>query len=144
MYQRILIATDGSEITAKAAEQAVALAQKLGAQMFAVTVTEPYPYSPLAETQPISPQEHLDTELRVANTRLLDVQRLAQAAGVHCEGSSVEGNLPWQAIVDHAQRVKADLIVMASHGRRGVSALILGSETQKVLTHSKIPVLVVR
>jgi len=144
MYSRILVTTDGSEITAKAVEQAVALAQKLGSQLFALTITEPYPYSPLAETQPISPQEHLDAELRVANARLLAVQHAAQAAGLRCEGSSVEGAMPWKGIIDHAEHVKADLIVMASHGRRGVSALLLGSETQKVLTHSKTPVLVVR
>ena len=144
MYSRILVTTDGSDITTKAVEQAVALAQKLGSQLYALTVTEPYPYSPLAETQPISPQEHLDAELRVANARLLAVQHTAQAAGLRCEGSSVEGTMPWKAIVDHAQHVQADLIVMASHGRRGVSALLLGSETQKVLTHSKTPVLVVR
>ncbi|WP_374436059.1 universal stress protein [Inhella sp.] len=144
MYARILVTTDGSDITATAVAQAVELAQKLGSQLYALTVTEPYPYSPLAETQPISPQEHLDAELRVANARLLAVQNAASAAGVRCEASSVEGNQPWRAIVDHAERIKADLLVMASHGRRGVSALLLGSETQKVLTHSKIPVLVVR
>jgi len=144
MYARILVTTDGSDITATAVAQAVELAQKLGSQLYALTVTEPYPYSPLAETQPISPQEHLDAELRVANSRLLAVQNAAGAAGVRCEASSVEGTQPWRAIVDHAERIKADLVVMASHGRRGVSALLLGSETQKVLTHSKIPVLVVR
>ncbi|MFO1249778.1 MAG: universal stress protein [Inhella sp.] len=144
MYARILVTTDGSDITATAVAQAVELAQKLGSQLYALTVTEPYPYSPLAETQPISPQEHLDAELRVANARLLAVQNAASAAGVRCEASSVEGNQPWRAIVDHAERITADLLVMASHGRRGVSALLLGSETQKVLTHSKIPVLVVR
>jgi len=144
MYARILVTTDGSDITATAVAQAVELAQKLGSQLYALTVTEPYPYSPLAETQPISPQEHLDAELRVANSRLLAVQNAANAAGVRCEASSVEGTQPWRAIVDHAERIKADLVVMASHGRRGVSALLLGSETQKVLTHSKIPVLVVR
>lgn len=144
MYARILVTTDGSDITATAVEQAVQLAQRLGSQLYALTVTEPYPYSPLAETQPISPQEHLDAELRVANERLLEIQRVAMAAGVRCESSSVEGTQPWRSIVDHAERIQANLIVMASHGRRGVSALLLGSETQKVLTHSKIPILVVR
>lgn len=144
MYSRILVSTDGSAISEHAIAQAVQLARRLGARLFALTVTEPYPYSPLAETLPISPQEHLDRELRVANARLLAVQQAAQAAGLECEGSAVEGEHPWQAIVEHAQRIEAELIVMASHGRRGVSALLLGSETQKVLTHTKIPVLVVR
>ena len=68
----------------------------------------------------------------------------AAAAGVGCKGFTVEGLHPWEAILDHAKTQNCDLIVMASHGRRGMSALLLGSETQKVLTHSSLPVLVVR
>ena len=66
------------------------------------------------------------------------------AAGVECQAHTVEALHPWEAIIDHAKLMECDLLVMASHGRRGVSALLLGSETQKVLTHSKLPVLVVR
>ena len=68
----------------------------------------------------------------------------AKAAGVNCSGHTVEALHPWEAIIDHGKQTQSDLIVMASHGRRGVSALLLGSETQKVLTHSTVPVLVVR
>lgn len=144
MYQRILVSTDGSELSAKAVSTAVALAKRLGARLLAVTVTEPYPYSALAESQPILPQEFLDAEMRLAEARLKAVSSAASEAGLGCEGASVENAQPWRAIVEHATQVEADLIVMASHGRRGISALLLGSETQKVLTHSSVPVLVVR
>ena len=72
------------------------------------------------------------------------VVEACKAAGVACQAHTVEALHPWEAIIDHAKRNECDLLVMASHGRRGVSALLLGSETQKVLTHSKVPVLVVR
>lgn len=144
MYSRILVPTDGSELSAKAVQSAVALAQRLGAQILALTVTDPYPYSPLAEAAPIEPQGYLDAVQRLAAQRLHAVAAVASAAGVACETASLEAAQPWRGIVDHAEGVKADLIVMASHGRKGVSALLLGSETQKVLTHSTVPVLVVR
>ncbi|MET0352224.1 MAG: universal stress protein, partial [Rhizobacter sp.] len=73
-----------------------------------------------------------------------DVASLAEAQGVVCETHTIEALHPWEAIIEHAEQKACDLIVMASHGRRGVTALLLGSETQKVLTHTKIPVLVVR
>jgi nucleotide-binding universal stress UspA family protein len=144
MYTHILVPTDGSELSAKATQTAVDLAKRLGARISAVTVVEPYPYSPLAEAQPVAPQEYLDAAMRLAEQRLKAVRECAGASGVPCEGVSVEGAQPWQIICDEATRVKADLVVMASHGRRGISALLLGSETQKVLTHSTVPVLVVR
>jgi nucleotide-binding universal stress UspA family protein len=144
MYQRILVPTDGSELSTQAVNAAVQLAQKLGAQLYALTVTEPYPYSPLPEAQPVLPQEFLDAEMRLAAARLKAVKEAAAAAGVPCEGASVEGAQPWRAICDHAVGIKADLIVMASHGRSGLAGLLLGSQTQKVLTHCAVPVLVVR
>ena len=144
MYQRILVPTDGSDLTAKAVQTAMDLAHRLGASVYAVSVTDPYPFSPLAETAPIEPQAYLDAAQRIASQRLQDVKVAAAGAGVHCETLSVEAAQPWRGVVDIAEQVRADLIVMASHGRRGVSALLLGSETQKVLTHSRIPVLVVR
>jgi nucleotide-binding universal stress UspA family protein len=144
MYSRILVPTDGSELSAKAVQSAVALAQRIGARVLALTITDPYPYSPLAEAAPIEPQSYLDAIQRMATQRLQAVSAVASAAGVPCESASLEAAQPWRGIVDHAEGVNADLIVMASHGRKGVGALLLGSETQKVLTHSKIPVLVVR
>jgi nucleotide-binding universal stress UspA family protein len=144
MYQRILVPTDGSDLSARAAHTATQLAQRLGASLSVVAVTDPYPYSPLAETAPIDPKAYLDAAQRMAQQRLASVKQLAQAAGVACDTYTLESPQPWRGIVDMAEQVQADLVVMASHGRRGVSALILGSETQKVLTHCSVPVLVVR
>lgn len=144
MYKRILVPTDGSDITQKAVETAIGLAKSLGAHLYALSVKEPFPYSAISEMQPTPPQEFYDAQERIANGRVLAVQKASAEVGQACDGSTVEALHPWEAIIDHAKRQDCDLIVMASHGRRGVSALLLGSETQKVLTHTTIPVLIVR
>jgi len=144
MFKRILVPTDGSEITLKAVETAIALAKSVGAQLYAISVKEPFPYSAISEMQPTPPQEFFDAQERIANKRVQAVLELGKAAGVNCQAHTVEALHPWEAIIDHATTMGCDLLVMASHGRRGVSALLLGSETQKVLTHSTVPVLVVR
>jgi nucleotide-binding universal stress UspA family protein len=144
MYKRILVPTDGSDITAKAVSTAVSLAKSLGAQLFTISVKEPFPYSAISEMQPTPPQEFYDAQERIATTRVKTVADAAQAAGLSCEAHTVEALHPWEAIIEHAKLKQCDLIVMASHGRRGVAAMLLGSETQRVLIHSKIPVLVVR
>jgi nucleotide-binding universal stress UspA family protein len=144
MYKRILIPTDGSDITTRAVQTGVGLAKAMGATVQALAVKEPFPYSAISEMQPEPPQAFYDAQERVAVARLKGVTDACAAAGVPCEAASVEALHPWEAIIEHAGRVNADLVVMASHGRRGVSALLLGSETQKVLTHSTLPVLVVR
>lgn len=144
MYQRILVPTDGSEITKKAVDTAVGLARLMGAKLYTLSVKEPFPYSAISEMQPIPPQEFFDSQERIANKHLDAVKAAAAAAGVACTAASVEALHPWEAILDFGKQQDADLIVMASHGRRGVAALLLGSETQKVLTHTSVPVLVVR
>ena len=144
MFKRILIPTDGSDITAKAVDTAVRLAKSAGAQVYTISVKEPFPYSAISEMQPTPPQEFFDAQERIATKRVQAVREACAAAGVPCEAHTVEALHPWEAIIEHAQRTGCDLLVMASHGRRGVTALLLGSETQKVLTHSTIPVLVVR
>lgn len=144
MYSRILVPTDGSDITRKAVDTAVSLARRLDAQMFAVAVKEPFPYSALSEVQPIAPQEFYDAQEKVASARVTAVVEAARAQSVACSGYTVESLHPWEAILEHAKSRNCDLIVMASHGRRGVAALLLGSETQRVLLHSPIPVLVVK
>lgn len=144
MYKRILVPTDGSDITAKAVANAIELAKLTGAEVLAIAVKEPFPYSAISEMQPVPPQEFYDAQERVAGGHVKKVEDLAKAAGVACQAHTVEALHPWEAIVEHAKEKGADLIVMASHGRRGVSALLLGSETQKVLTHGTLPVLVVR
>ena len=144
MFQRILVPTDGSEITRKAVETSVALAKVLNAQIYAICVKEPFPYSAISEMQPTPPQEFFNAQERIAVQRVAAVAAACEAAGVPCQTHTVEGAQPWKAIIDHSTSMGCDVIVMASHGRRGVSALLLGSETQKVLTHSSVPVLVVR
>jgi nucleotide-binding universal stress UspA family protein len=143
-FKRILVPTDGSDITSKAIDTAVELAQTGGGQLFAISVKEPFPYSAISEMQPVPPQEFYDAQERIAAARVKTVVDAAQAAGVPCGGHTVEALHPWEAILDHAKAQQCDLIVMASHGRRGVAALLLGSETQRVLIHSALPVLIVK
>jgi nucleotide-binding universal stress UspA family protein len=144
MYQRILVPTDGSGITGKAIETAVGLARALGAQIEALSVVEPFPYSVISEIEPVAPQEYSEVQRRIAQQRVDQIAQACAAMGLSCTAHVTEAAHPYEAIIEHAQEHGCDLIVMASHGRRGVSALLLGSETQKLLTHTKIPVLVVR
>jgi len=145
MFQNIMIPTDGSDLAAKAVEQGVLFAKEIGAKITAVTVTEPFHFLSVSPDQlehtPIEYKKHAESH---ANKVLGDVSAAAKSAGVACDVLHVEHELVYRAIIEAAEARKCDLIVMASHGRRGVSAVVLGSETVKVLTHSKIPVLVYR
>ena len=144
MFKRILVPTDGSEITAKAVATSIELARSTGAKLYTISVKEPFPYSAISEMQPIPPQEFYDAQERIALNRVKEVVAAADQAGLDCQAFTVEAQHPWEAIVDHAKAQSCDLIVMASHGRRGVSALLLGSETTRVLVHCDVPVLVVK
>ena len=144
MYQRILIPTDGSDITAKAVTTAVGLAKAVGASLETLSVKEPFPYSAVSEIQPVPPQEFFDAQEQIAQQRVQQVVAACRDAGLPCAATTVEAPHPYEAIIDHAKARGCDLIVMASHGRRGMRALLLGSETQKVLTHGTVAVLVVR
>jgi nucleotide-binding universal stress UspA family protein len=144
MFQRILVPTDGSEITRKAVDISIRLALTLGAELHAICVNEPYPYGAVSELQAMPLPEFFEAQERISAGHVADVIAAAEAAGVKAQGRTVQGVRPWQAIIEEAERSGCDLLVMASHGRRGVSAVLLGSETEKVLTRSKIPVLVVR
>jgi nucleotide-binding universal stress UspA family protein len=147
LFKSILVPTDGSDLATKAVEQAIVFAKEIGAKITAMTVTEPFPphlgsvASSELEYAPIEYMKHAEA---YAETLLGTVSAAANSAGVACEVLHVEHGHIYQAIIDSAGARKCDLIVMASHGRRGVSAVVLGSETVKVLTHSKIPVLVYR
>jgi nucleotide-binding universal stress UspA family protein len=144
MFKRILVPTDGSEITAKATQTAIAMAKLHGASVYAISVKEPFPYSAISEMQPVPPQEFYDAQERIAAARVKAVVDAAAGTGVACNAHTVEALHAWEAILDHAKAQKCDLIIMASHGRRGVAAMLLGSETSRVLTHSEIPVLIVK
>ena len=144
MFKRILVPTDGSDITAKAVDTAIALAKSVGAQLYTISAKEPFPYSAISEMQPTPPQEFFDAQERIASSRVKQVSDAARDAGIACEAHTVEALHPWEAICEHAKQQGCDLIVMASHGRSGVASLLLGSETTRVLTHTNVPVLVVR
>lgn len=144
MFKRILVPTDGSEITAHAVATALGLAKALGAEVFTLCVKEPFPYGAVAEMQPTPPQEFFDAQELNAARNVRAVVDACDAAGLVCHAQTVEGLQPWEAIVDHAAAQHCDLLVMGSHGRSGLASLFLGSETQDVLKHTRIPVLVVR
>jgi nucleotide-binding universal stress UspA family protein len=142
MYGHILVATDGSALSAPAIRTAVGLAKSLSARLTAIYVVAPYAGNAMGA---ISLLQGYRRELqRDARRALAAFHAEARAQGVAAQGSSVAGLEPWQAILLAARRRKCDLIVMASHGRGGLAGLLLGSETRKVLTHSRIPVLVCR
>ena len=144
MYQRILVPTDGSEITGRAVATAIGLAKSLGAEIHTLCVKEPFPYGAVAEMQPTPPQEFFDAQERAASRHVQAVAEACEAGGVRCHAETVEGLQPWEAIVEHAAKHHCDLLVMGSHGRSGLASLFLGSETQDVLKHTTVPVLVVR
>ena len=147
MYKNILVATDGTRLSGKAITQSVALAKALGARLTAFYASPDYPLPVYAEgaiVEPMSRREYAAICKDEADRILGAVAAKAKSARVALNAVHVVNSTPWRAILAAARRHRCDAIVMASHGRRGVSALLLGSETQKVLTHSKIPVVVVR
>lgn len=145
MYKHILIPTDGSRLSARAAVGAIELAAALGARVTALFVAPPATpviYRRFLPVKVTTPQEH-EHIIEHASARYLGaVKKAADAAGVPCEVLQVTGDFPADAILKTAARSKCDLIVMASRGHHGVAAMMIGSETQKVLAQTKIPVLV--
>ena len=147
MYKHLLVATDGSKLSNKAVVQAVALAKSLGARLTAFYASRDYPVPIAAEGivyEPLSKKEYATIAAKEAAKVFAPALAKAKEAGIECGTQHVIGGAPWMGILNAAKKVKCDAIVMASHGRTGISAVLLGSETQKVLTHSKVPVLVVR
>ena len=141
MYKRILVPTDGSERSVKAVEGAARFARPLGATLVVMTVVEPYSYTNLAEYRPESIEQYVTAE---AEERLEAARKIAVAAGVEVKTVMVKSFSPAEAIIEQAEKNGCDIIFMASHGRKGIAAVLLGSETQKVLTHSHFPVMVYR
>ena len=144
MFKHILLPTDGSEKAQIAAEKAVELAKQQGAKMTAVVVIDPFPYIGLGEASAFGLQAYLAEAQAMAGQSLDSARQIADAAGVPFTADTIERSAVFEGILDTATSEGCDLIVMGSHGRSGVKALILGSETQKVLTHSAIPVLVIK
>lgn len=147
MYKRILVATDGSELSGKAVDHAIALAKVHGSELVALKVTQ------------LQVDDHWDGQIRrdasekaaqekhraALSQAIVDgVKASAQAAGVTAVALTERSNFIADTVIEVAKKHDCDLIVMASHGRRGLARVLLGSETQHVLTHSHIPVLVLR
>ena len=148
MYKRILIATDGSELAGKAVAHGIALAKDLKVPVSVVTVTEAWSSSDLARAarqgnqNPITQYEEMATA--AASNILENAAQIAKSQGVTCELVHVQDQHPADGIIATAKEKGCDLIVMASHGRRGIGRLLLGSQANEVLTHSKVPALIVR
>ena len=147
MYKRILVATDGSELSGKAVDHAIALAKVHGAELVALKVTQ------------LQVDDHWDGQIRrdasekaaqeksraeISQAVVDGVKASAQAAGVSARALTEKSNFIADTVIEVAKKQDCDLIVLASHGRRGLARVLLGSETQHVLTHSHIPVLVLR
>ena len=148
MYKHILVPTDGSRLSAKAVKAAARLAKTLGARLTGLYVIPPYVPPMYGEAvvyvPEVSPKRYKELSEKEAKKALAAVEIEAQTAAVPCKVVSLTADQAWQGIIRTARAKKCDLIVMASHGRRGLTGLLLGSETTKVLTHSKTPVLVCR
>jgi nucleotide-binding universal stress UspA family protein len=145
MFQHILVPSDGSLLSASAVDKALEFAREARAKVTVLTAIEPFHVlstdsKQLADTR-ATYERHTKAE---AARHLAEAERKAKALGVQCNVVQMEHEHPYKAIIETAKKSGCDLIAMASHGRRGVSALIIGSETTKVLTHSSIPVLVYR
>lgn len=143
MFKHILLPTDGSELSAAAVKEGICFAKSIGAKVTGLCV--------IPRQDPVFYQKRIPMEAfeesgrrlrRIAENHLAAVEKEAGEAGVAYDAVHENSDFPYQAIIRIAQEKECDLIIMASHGRRGVKAILLGSETQRVLAHSKIPVLV--
>lgn len=147
MYQRILIATDGSPLSRKAVESGIEMAELTGAQIVALKVVPRYPVSYFegGVALPINNVATIEKQWAEAALAIVTAIKIkAEAKGIKVKAITLTSDLVAESIVAAAKKHKCDLIVMASHGRRGLKRLLMGSETMHVLTHSHIPVLVLR
>lgn len=149
MYKNILISTDGSDVAQHGVDHGLSLAKNLGAKVIIITVTEPFPYHASAAGAgwvpiPSDTSNYEEGQKLAAEKLLAKVEETARKMGVTAEVLHVPDSRPAEAIIETAKTAGCSLIVMASHGRRGIGRLLLGSQTAEVLAHSPVPVLVVR
>jgi len=146
MYRKILLPTDGSSLCDSAAKKGIEFAKFAGASVVAFHAVPATSYLIYTEAGPSDIlAEQFERDAKVRGQRLVEaLEKLARDADVPCESMLVTNDHPWEAIIEAASAKGCDLIFMASHGRRGLTAMLLGSETAKVLTHTKIPVMVYR
>ena len=145
MFKHILLPTDGSDLSTRAVKLGIELAQACHARVYALHVVSPYhTVSYMAEMLAATEATYMQEATARAERYLAQVQHAAKVANVEYDGSHVLNDHPHEAIIETVDKQHCDLVVMASHGRRGLKRVLLGSETQHVLTHSSIPVLVLR
>lgn len=147
MFKHILVPTDGSQLSQDAAKQAITFAREINAKITAFFAKPEYPVTYFGEgalVDPTTPEKFSEISDKQASEVLGSIRQLCTEAGVVCDTLTATSDVPYEAIIEAATKSDCDLIFMASHGRKGISGLLLGSETNKVLTHSKIPVLVYR
>jgi len=144
MFKHILVPVDGSETAQKAAVKAAGLAQTYGSAVTVIYVIDPYPFTGLGSDFAYGQAEYLAAAAAEAKEALAAARKVLEPLGLKVQSEVVEAHAAWRGILDKGTAVGADLIVMGSHGRRGVEKMILGSVTQSVLAHAHLPVLVVR
>jgi nucleotide-binding universal stress UspA family protein len=145
MFKTILVPTDGSPLSDKAIDAAIEFSKLVGGKIIALSVAEPYPFSPLHESASAIEASNYDDQMRERAQQIVDkVANIAKNANVSCETCVTLSFSPYEEIIKIARKHECDAVFMASHGRKGLNKLFLGSETQKVLAHSTIPVLVYR
>ena len=145
MFKHILLPTDGSELSEAAIQKGIQFAKSINAEVTGFHVILPFHVFTIQTEMLEDTKKQYESESKVHAERFLGViKKAAEKAGVRCDTDYVTSNHPYEMIIQAAEKKGCDLIMMASHGRRGVQGLLIGSETQKVLTHTKIPVLVFR
>lgn len=145
MYRNILIATDGTDLAGKALDHGLRLAKAVGAQVTIVNVTEPFPVVLSDDGFVPLPINEYETAVAEASDKILKAAKEAAAkVGIDAKTCQIKDQFPAEGIIKAAGDIGADLIVMASHGRRGFRKLLLGSQATEVLTHSKVPILICR
>ena len=147
MFKHILVPTDGSKLSQKAVKEAIELAKETSAKVTALHVYPKFagsPYGTFGPAEDVLEEAHKNQARAEGDALFAGIRKLTDAAGVTLDSVLVESNDVWKQVIATAKKKKCDLICMASHGRRGVAGVLLGSETNKVLTHSDIPVLVLR
>ncbi|MEC5216286.1 nucleotide-binding universal stress UspA family protein [Actimicrobium sp. GrIS 1.19] len=145
MFKTILVPTDGSPLSDKAVNAAIEFARLSGGKIIGLSVAEPYPYSPLSEgAMSVDAVAYQEKMLSMAQQHVKTIAEVAAAAGVPYETCVAQSFSPYEEIINVANNKSCDVIFMASHGRKGLNRLFVGSETQKVLAHTMMPVMVFR
>ncbi|WPC65086.1 universal stress protein [Rhodoferax ferrireducens] len=144
MFKHILVPVDGSPTAQLAVEKAIQLAKAFDSRVSTIFVIDPYPFTGVGTDFAYGQAEYLSAATAEANTAVKVAKTAFMDAGVSVEASVIESHSAWRGVVQAAESMQADLIVMGSHGRSGLEKLVLGSVTQAVLSHTKLPVLVVR